>query len=333
MIHHWASMGALVLSVALAQAPSLAELRSMTQAVAGLDAAQLWAKRGPGLERQFGSEQRLLAFLKKVASDFGQVVRISSDSVSPLPKGGSRYTMQVAVTHWARGMQFELLTDDEGRLVRLAAQPAHQAVPSPHLEKLPQTELRVPFSGNWSVLWGGLTWEDNRHASVPDMRFALDLLAYAGKRTFTGTGTRNTDYVCWNREVLAPAKGVVVNVVDGIRDNDPNRIHSVESLYGNYVVIDHENGEYSLLAHLKEGSISVASGQRVTSGQRLAATGNSGMSTEPHLHYQLMDHPNYHRAHGLPVFFGQATHNGALEWQVAPRRGDTLAPSSAEARR
>jgi murein DD-endopeptidase MepM/ murein hydrolase activator NlpD len=73
---------------------------------------------------------------------------------------------------------------------------------------------------------------------------------------------------------------------------------------GNYIVIDHENGECTLLAHLRQGSQSVAEGDRVTRGQRIGEVGLSGDSfTVPHLHYQLMDSCNFTDAEGLPSRF------------------------------
>jgi murein DD-endopeptidase MepM/ murein hydrolase activator NlpD len=59
---------------------------------------------------------------------------------------------------------------------------------------------------------------------------------------------------------------------------------------GNHVVLDLGDGVYAVLAHLRHGSLRVAKGQRVRAGQQVAECGNSGNSTEPHLHFQLMDH-------------------------------------------
>ena len=58
-------------------------------------------------------------------------------------------------------------------------------------------------------------------------------------------------------------------------------------LFGNYVVIDHGNGEFSHLGHLKPGSVKVAAGDKVRAGQPIAQVGTSGSSLFPHLHYEL----------------------------------------------
>ncbi|WP_394351960.1 M23 family metallopeptidase [Rhodocytophaga rosea] len=70
----------------------------------------------------------------------------------------------------------------------------------------------------------------------------------------------------------------------------------------NYVVIDHENGEVSLLAHLQQVTIVVQEGQLVKQGQQLGKVGNSGSTLEPHLHYQLMNGTGSH-AQPLPMYF------------------------------
>jgi murein DD-endopeptidase MepM/ murein hydrolase activator NlpD len=186
--------------------------------------------------------------------------------------------------------------------------------------------------GPWQVLWGGRTWEDNKHASVSDMRYALDLWVLQNGSSFGGAGLRNEDYFAWNQPALAAGSGVVVEAVDGVPDNLPNR-PAPGNLYGNHVVLDHGNGEYSLTAHLAQGSVRVKRGEVVAGGQLLGRVGNSGMSTEPHLHFHLMDNADSRRAHGLPAQLMYFTRNGQLVERGEPRRGDTIAPTSVEAKR
>jgi hypothetical protein len=73
--------------------------------------------------------------------------------------------------------------------------------------------------------------------------------------------------------------------------------------FGQPVVLDIGNGVYALFAHLRRGSVRVRPGDRVALGQQLGECGNSGNSTEPHLHFQLMDHPSVLLAAGLPMRF------------------------------
>jgi murein DD-endopeptidase MepM/ murein hydrolase activator NlpD len=74
-------------------------------------------------------------------------------------------------------------------------------------------------------------------------------------------------------------------------------------ILGNHVVLDLGDGVYAAFAHLRHGSVRVRRGDRVAPGQQLADCGNSGNSTEPHLHFQLMDHPSVLLAAGLPMRF------------------------------
>jgi len=69
------------------------------------------------------------------------------------------------------------------------------------------------------------------------------------------------------------------------------------------VLIDHQNGEYSLLVHMKIGSVIVKPGDRVQPGQQLGGIGFAGDSIFPHLHYSLMDGPEVFKAWGLPAYF------------------------------
>ena len=70
-------------------------------------------------------------------------------------------------------------------------------------------------------------------------------------------------------------------------------------LLGNHLVLDLGDGVHAVFAHLRRDSLKVTVGDRVTAGQPLAECGNSGNSTEPHLHFQLMDGPDISTARGL----------------------------------
>ena len=72
---------------------------------------------------------------------------------------------------------------------------------------------------------------------------------------------------------------------------------------GNSVVIDHGNGEFSMIAHMKLGSVRMKVGQKVEQGQHIGELGNSGDTSGPHVHYQLQDGPRWEFADGLPFIF------------------------------
>jgi len=98
-------------------------------------------------------------------------------------------------------------------------------------------------------------------------------------------------------------------------------------LLGNHIIIETRDC-YVLLAHLKQGSIRVAVGDRVVAGQPIAAMGNSGNSTFPHLHVQAMDRLDLAEAKGLPLgFTNYDRHDGSMwvrEERGMPPRGTVI---------
>ena len=102
--------------------------------------------------------------------------------------------------------------------------------------------------------------------------------------------------------VLAPADGVVTAAEGSLPDN-PVHGTDTESPWGNWLMITHDTGAVSLLAHLRAGSLRAVTGQQVKRGQEVAQVGNSGRSPESHLHVQLNDGP-WLASHSLPAHFG-----------------------------
>lgn len=110
-------------------------------------------------------------------------------------------------------------------------------------------------------------------------------------------GETNEDWFGFGMPLYAPGSGVVTEMTNDVPDNilgkkmfDFNLVFkNIKSFYGNYVAIDHLNGEYSLLLHLKQGSVKVKVGDRIKQGQPVAEMGISGDSEYVHLHYQLQN--------------------------------------------
>ncbi|GAA4735475.1 hypothetical protein GCM10023328_14540 [Modestobacter marinus] len=187
--------------------------------------------------------------------------------------------------------------------------------------------LALPFRGTWRV-------ENSPARRVPShgthlfaTTYAIDFTAVQGRRTATTRdwrsllGTEPVDrFVAFGQPVLAPASGRVVAVHDGEPDGVARRSPAARvpyavtqasrardgagALAGNHVVLElPDQGAHVVLAHLRAGSLRVRAGDRVATGQQLAECGNSGNSTQPHVHVQAMDAADPFTARGLPLAF------------------------------
>jgi len=199
--------------------------------------------------------------------------------------------------------KLEIALDGEHRIAGLLVKVPPPPPPAPRPVAKSDIPLSLPFRGEWVVVWGGGKREVNHHVNVPDQRRAADLLMMGSDgKTHRGDGTSNADYLVYGQEVLAVADGTVETVVDGTPENVPGK----ENQYvipGNYVVVRHEPALFSVSMHLQPGKIRVKPGAHVKRGAVLGLVGNSGHSTEPHLHFQLQDGPDGNGSWGVePVF-------------------------------
>ena len=185
------------------------------------------------------------------------------------------------------------------------------------------TELELPFTDGWFVNWGGRTADLNYHASLVDQRFAIDVVQIVNGSTFIGNGTSNEDYYCYGDTLYAPGSGQVVEMENTIAENIPGETNT-NQLFGNYVILDHGNGEFSVLAHFIKNSIIVNIGNLVSKGQVIGLCGNSGNSTEPHLHYHLQNKPSIGQGEGLPAQFRNYYANDTFVSAGEPLKGQTI---------
>lgn len=169
-----------------------------------------------------------------------------------------------------------------------------------------QTELYPPFRDTWTVITGGELREGTTQSNLLRQQYAYEFSATDknGLR-YKNDGKANEDYFGYGKEVLAPANGTVVEVIDGIRENSPG-LRNPYAPIGNAIIIQHSNREYSVLSYLKQGSIQVKLGEKVTRGRVIAQCGNSGGTTEPLIHYHLQDSPYLQTAKGIKFYFERA---------------------------
>jgi len=174
--------------------------------------------------------------------------------------------------------------------------------------------ISPPLRGSeWLAANGPGDASGHRRALVPvgggvhiAQRFAIDFvqLREDGK-TFTGDAKDNKNYRCYGTDALAVADGIVVATKDGIPENIPGENSravaiTLETVGGNHVILDLGGGHYAFYAHLQPGSLRVKQGDKVKKGQVLGLVGNSGNSTEPHLHFHVSNSNSPLGSEGLP---------------------------------
>jgi hypothetical protein len=197
---------------------------------------------------------------------------------------------------------------------------------------VPKTRLIPPLRGRL-LIWDGHDYASHHRRmdySVPMFglvgryqtnfqRYGFDFVVVdaAGQMSRTPLQTtedfyhhdpaNNANFYGFGAEVLAAAAGRVVELHDSNGDDlrfDPKELAERETAYGgNYIIIDHGNGEFSWYGHLKQNSLRVQAGQTVKQGETIAQLGASGSSLFPHLHFEMRTAAGAGRAEGLPSFF------------------------------
>jgi murein DD-endopeptidase MepM/ murein hydrolase activator NlpD len=205
-------------------------------------------------------------------------------------------------------------------LLAVAALPlAYRTYPSSRDDAPSEVAFRLPLDGPVLVAWGGPTRDVNYHAKTASERWAYDLTVAGDRRP--GDGRELSDYAAFGLPVLAPADGVVVHAVDGWPDGAIGFRLVERNPCGNTLVLEVAPGEFLFLCHLQEGSIAVAPGDRVEAGQPLARVGNSGRSTEPHVHVHLQTTASGDLGEGIPMYFHGYRHEGRLVERGMPTGG------------
>jgi hypothetical protein len=201
--------------------------------------------------------------------------------------------------------------------------------------------LALPFRGAWRAEMSPARRVPSHGTHRFAATYAIDFVAVEGGRSAATRDWRTLlateppeRFFAFGRPVLAPSAGRVVQVHDGEADHEARRSPLALASYaltqaqraragagalaGNHVVLQRDDGGYVALAHLRAGSIRVAEGERVAVGQELGRCGNSGNSTQPHVHVQVMDSPDPVTARGLPILF--------RDYRVRPRAGGEAVP-------
>ncbi len=199
----------------------------------------------------------------------------------------------------------------------------------------PKAQLQLPVAGPILVHDGHDFYGHHRRLPLLDpmaqalkwkrnfMRYSYDFVVTDDQgRMFKGDGSRNEDWYGWGKPILAPAGGKVIRAVATIPDNAKGKgpsfgkeqfIADPSIMWGNHVEIDHGNGEISLMAHMRQGSVTVKVGDTVKAGQKVGEMGFSGDAFLVHLHYDLKNAPGFD-ADALPSPFNNFERLTGKSW-------------------
>ncbi len=183
--------------------------------------------------------------------------------------------------------------------------------------RTPAIVISPPLRGDdWLAANGPSNTSGHRRALVSidghayiAQRFAIDWLElYPDGKSFQGDRSDNKNYRDYGAEIHSVASGTVTEVKDGIPQNSPGLTSravpiTLETVGGNHVIVRIADGVYAGYMHMQPGSIRVKVGDKVTRGQVLGLLGNSGNSTEPHLHFQLCSESSTLACEGIPYAF------------------------------
>jgi hypothetical protein len=189
------------------------------------------------------------------------------------------------------------------------------------------TFMSLPFNEEWFVYWGGVTKAQNDHLKEMTQQYAYDFLKVKDGASHDGDPLLNESYFAFGEDIIAPCYARVVTVIDGVPDNIPRETNP-QQLTGNTIVLQTDNDEFVLLAHLMKGSIVVQEGQDIRKGEILAKCGNSGNSTEAHLHISLHNAADMEDSIGAKLYFDRIEVNGEIRLDYLPVKEDFISNSN-----
>lgn len=296
-----------------ARARVIAEADAVVALIDAGDADGIFARFNAGMAEAVPLPQvKLLANAMK-----GQIAERTGVSAVPMSPRVRTYVANAKISDAT--LALAMAFDDEWKIAGIQFSPV-PAVPEPGPGA--PVALGFPAPGTWLVFWGGDDPRDNYHVVVPQQRHAYDLVVWKDGATFRGDGTKNADYHCFGVPIEAPLDARVTAVVADLPDNEPGKMDPAHAA-GNHVMLEVGPSRYLMLAHLQAGSVQLQVGDQVRRGAQVGRCGNSGNTSEPHLHVHLQDKPGFADAgaRGLPLSFADVVVDGARVPVSAPVRG------------
>jgi hypothetical protein len=175
---------------------------------------------------------------------------------------------------------------------------------------------------------------DRGHAWLAQ-RYAIDWVQYhlidGVRTTWKGPEDKNDSYFCYDQPIYSVAAGKVVDAADDLPENVPHSGKYAISIdfnnaAGNHVVIEIAPNRYVLYAHMRPGTVQNKVGDTVKVGDILGHVGNTGSSSEPHLHMHIDDQPSFLAGNGVPYEFTQGSESGPVDADVSSPTAISLGP-------
>jgi murein DD-endopeptidase MepM/ murein hydrolase activator NlpD len=298
--------------------------RERSEAFLRGDLVGIWDAMTPDMREALGSRAALAQFRNDLERTHGAEREVLQEDA----RREGRVDIYLRTARWTKSpapLLMQWAFDDSDRIAGFFVRQLPTPAETRFLDYQTKGSLRLPFDGEWLVYWGGRTLEQNYHVADRAQRFASDFVIRRNGSTHNGDGADLTDYYCWDRPILAPAAGTVVAAVEGLADQ-PIGESDPEHPAGNHVVLALGNSEFAFLAHLREGSVAVQSGEKVSPGQEIGRCGNSGNTSEPHLHFHLQTTPDLATGEGLPAFFEDYVADGRPVDRGEPLQGQVVSP-------
>lgn len=214
--------------------------------------------------------------------------------------------------------------------------------PSPRADGERPRKVGIPVRGRWVALNSPGTRVPSHGVRSLGQAFAIDLVQARENElpVKLGWGLRQaqpSDYPSFGADVVCAKSGVVVSLESRLRDHAARStwpgiisMMTIESIcrelggsrfvLGNHITIDHEDGSFAVYAHLKEGSLNVQLGEKLEAGTVIASVGNAGNTSEPHVHFQLMDRANPSAAAGVPFQWPDAELTTSFDERFTTRK-------------
>ncbi|MEM0911483.1 MAG: M23 family metallopeptidase [Pseudomonadota bacterium] len=296
------------------------------------DTGFVWDRMSDDLREKFGSRSSFNAFQRDIVNRFGSNLDVQRTKFFKHDQFNF-YDLLSESDNLSNGKKlgiFLSFTNRDGdKLRNFEFREVLPAVDTNNQNYQARAAFDLPFEAEWLTLWGGDTGFENANSARQSTRFGHNFVRMNNGIYFLGNGLNNDDHYCFTLPIRATASGTVVAVENTVPDNSIGEANTnLDQYYGNYVVVDHGNNEFSITAHMVQNSIVVRMGDTVERGDFIGSCGNSGAVEFPQVHIHLQDSPGTRVSdatiHGLPMQFESHYNNGDRQSQASPVRGDLV---------